>query len=133
MKGPHGAKARQFALDEANDDQKLYDFAISVQRSGETVWLIDLIERDLAAPAAWTIARAMVLAGFLAPGEASEALWQGKLAAAPAAGWLAKVWKAAHAHFEKGRRHRYLRERYLGAPTDVEAFEAFEQIGRANV
>jgi hypothetical protein len=126
LQGPSGARARELALAEANDDQKLHNFAITVQRSGETAWLINLIERDLEAQTAWTIARAITLAGFLAPDDAGEALWQGKLATPPAPGWLAKTWEKSRHHFERGRRNRHWCNRYLEAESDIEAFAAFE-------
>lgn len=130
LKGPESEHVRKLALNETNNDQKLFDFAFTVQRSGETVWLIDLIERDLEAPTAWLIARAITLAGFLAPDEAAETLWAAKLANPPTKGWLEKVWFMARRHYERGRRNRVWRNRYLEASSNIEAFAAFELFAR---
>lgn len=101
LPGPHGEEIRQLALEEANDDKKLFAFACGLQQHGQTDWLIEQIKRDLAGPMSGSIARALTLAGFLAPSDAAELLWQTTLAAPPATGWLAEVHATSKRRYQR--------------------------------
>jgi hypothetical protein len=126
LTGSSGEEARQLALAEANDDAKLFDFAVPIQESGQTEWLLNQIEQDLAGNTAGIIARGLVLAGFLQPGDEADELWNGRLAAPPASGWLADVHGAANNHYRRSCWARHWNRVFRNSTDDDEAFGAFE-------
>jgi hypothetical protein len=126
LTGPEGEEARQLALAEANEDAKLFDFAVGIQESGQTDWLLDQIDRDLAGDTAGTIARGLLLAGFLQPGEAGDELWSGRLASPPASGWLANVHRVAGDHYRRLQWSRHWNRLFRDTVDDEVAFGAFE-------
>lgn len=124
--GPGTERLRGFALDEANNDQKLADFAINLQINGHTNWLLSRIREDLGGPSAATTARAMTLAGFLAPGSSAEALWSGPLALPPSTGWLAQVHQASKSNYETALYSKHWRDEFFKTTDSAMAFSAFE-------
>jgi len=124
--GPGTQRLRDFALDEANNDQKLADFAINLQVHGHTEWLLSRIRKDLGGPSAATTARAVTLAGFLAPGSLAEALWSGELADPPTAGWLEQVHQASKSNYRTALYSRHWRDEFFNATVPESAFSAFE-------
>lgn len=105
--GPMGEEARQLALAEANDDQKLFDFAHGLQeeKDGEdqTEWLLGQIQRDLGSKTIGIIARGITLAGYLLPGERADKFWTEELSSPSATGWLTEVHAAALHNYNKCR------------------------------
>lgn len=124
--GPAGEEARQLVLDEANDDAKLFDFAVGVQNSGQSDWLINQIGLDLGGKSAGRIARGLTLAGFLQPTERADQLWAGRLASAPASGWLVDVHRAARQRYQRYKSARHWFDILRSTDDDDEAFAAFE-------
>ncbi len=88
LDGSAGDLPREIVLGRANDDSKLFEFARSLQNSGQTEWLVEQIKRDLGGPSAGIIARGLTLAGFLRPSFEGERLWSTYLSSPPATGWL---------------------------------------------
>lgn len=84
-------KVRQFVLDEANTDERLYEFAIGLTTSEQQQRLFDQIEKDLTSDMAGHAARGLTLAGFAMPSKEADALWQRLLTRIPEGGWIATV------------------------------------------
>ena len=126
LSGPAGEEARSLALAEANNDQKLFEFAGRLQDSGQTDWLVAQIERDLTSPNAATIARGLTLAGQLWPSEQADALWIGILATAPAPGWLDAVRKTARNDYRRMTWAQEWYEQYHSSSSDDLAYAAYE-------
>lgn len=95
-------KVRQFVLDEANTDERLYEFAIGLATSGQQQRLFDQIEEDLASDMAGHVARALTLAGFVMPSEEADALWQRLSTRIPEGGWIATVADTALSRYTTG-------------------------------
>jgi hypothetical protein len=125
IKGDGAAEVRELALSEANNDQRLFEFATALQRHGGTDWLVCRIKEGLQGTVG-QIARALTLAGFLAPSEVADQLWSGDLSATPSTGWLSDVWRVAKQQYERGCRSRHWRDQFLLSNDDAIAFGAFE-------
>lgn len=124
--GEAAEPARQFVLDDANDDQKLFDLAFELQSSGQSDRLLAQIDRDLAGPSAGLIARGLTLAGFLGQTAEAAKLWDVRLAAPPATGWLATVHERARARYRQHCWASHWARRYREASSDDEALAAHE-------
>lgn len=88
--------------------------------------LLAQIGRDLAGPSAGLIARGLTLAGFLDQTPEAEALWNGRLAAAPTTGWLASVHRRSRARYDQHCWASHWARRYREAKSDDEALAAHE-------
>lgn len=126
LAGPTGEEARQLALAEANEDAKIFEFAVGIQESGQTDWLLEQIERDLDGNTAGIMARGLTLAGFLQPTIKSDALWEGELAEPPASGWLAMVHGASRDRYLRYKWSRHWNQLFRNSDSDDEAFGAYE-------
>ncbi|WBO24323.1 hypothetical protein [Sphingomonas abietis] len=117
-------------LDRPTKDGRLFDMVRALERGGHLDFLIGWIERGLAAVLPATRARVITVAGFLDASDAAVALWDGPLAARPAAGWLADVYDVSAKWFSCARvaRHWYLVMRE--ATTEPEALRAFWLLNR---
>lgn len=124
--GPEGERVRELALEEANNDQKLFDFAFGLQRNAQTGWLIERIRGDFQASTAATAARAITLAGFLASSAEADALWSELNARVPTAGWLADVRVRSLKTYRLAQRNLHWRARFLQSDDPAIAFAAFE-------
>jgi hypothetical protein len=126
LKGKNAEGPRKLLLRDANDDQKLFDFAVALQREGDVGWLVDLIRAELQSEVAGKIARGITLAGFLSPSDVTDRLWQNELAASPAPGWLERVWLASSNTFQRVKESRHWRDQFFSCTSDEDAFAAFE-------
>lgn len=124
--GPCGEEARQFVLEEANDDQKLFTFAWNLQKHEQTDWLIEQIQRDLAHWMPGRVARGITLAGFLVPAPEIEKWRTDTLSAATASGWLTEVHEAARKRYRRYCWSQHWLQQFVNAADDDIAFAAFE-------
>lgn len=126
LKGVNAEGPRKLLLGDANDDQKLFDFAVALQQEGDVGWLVNFIRGELKSDVAGKIARGITLAGFLSPSDVTDRLWQNELASPPAPGWLEHVWNASRATLQRGRDCQHWRDRFISCESDEDAFAAFE-------
>lgn len=126
LSGSVGEKARELVLSEANDDRKLFDFAMGLQDHGQTDWLIERIIRDIESGMTGWIARGFTLAGFLIVGPQAETLWTHRLMSIPVSGWLGTVRSAARDRYQRWVDSRHWFYLYRDTPDDPVAFGAYE-------
>jgi hypothetical protein len=122
LPGDQADDCRDAVLDLADDDDKLFAVARYAQKNGRVDWLFNRIARDLSAPNAGLIARGMTLAGFLSTSPRTDAFWGEYLPKPPATGWLATVYYAAKASFERDRAMQHWYEAFKSAARDDDAF-----------
>ena len=123
--GRGAEESRELALAEANNDKKLFEFAVGLQRSGHDRWLLDRINLDLAGNTAGIIARGLVLAGFLAKSEEHDEWWAAH-EMPPSSGWLAEVHASAASEYRRFAHAHHWVMSYRGAETDMAALGAHE-------
>lgn len=97
----HVDQARGEALRAARTDRELAEIADAASVEADDGWLRERVERDVTAPVAGDVARALTLAGFMRTGPAAGALWSGPLAGPPAEGWLAYVHSQAKQEYAR--------------------------------
>lgn len=100
--------------------------AALLQREGQQQWLIEHILRDLTGASAGTIARGLILAGFLDQSARAERLWAVELAQPPASGWLADVHSVASKRYQRQKFADAQCERFKTSSAEADAFIAFE-------
>jgi len=104
----------------------LFDAVYTLEYDGHTDFLVNWIKAQLDKPSPATRARAITVAGFLDASEKAIALWEGVLAAPPAAGWLRDVHHAASIWFESARRSRHWNLAMCQAEGEEAALRAFQ-------
>ncbi len=92
---------RDRVLERTKTDLDLTNVAEAVIQHGRHDWLLRCIQRDVNGSSAAQIARGLTLAGLLDRTPAADALWEGRLAAPLAPGWLGEVYKWARGLYSK--------------------------------
>jgi len=112
-------------LDRATTDEKLFSAVRNLERHGHRKLLLSRIATGLASPRAIDQAQAMTIAGFLDGTRSAMRLWRQLAHSPPGPGWLAQVYKPAHAWFERVTLARHWQRELSGALNEIDAFRAY--------